>query len=96
MANIKDLGLYELLYRFEDVDNDMAEDDLVKQVCEASNTGEIIEFAHALIGYLNINSFTIVDGGMQVCDKILAQLNILKATNKTKEAENYHPLKETQ
>ena len=91
MAEKKNLGLYELLYQFEDVDNDMTEDDLVKQICDASQTGEIIEFARTLISYLNINSFTIVDGGMQVCDKILSQLKILKATNKTKEAKYYRP-----
>lgn len=94
MANIKDLGLYELLYQFEDVDYDEAEDDIVKQVCEASNTAEIIEFAHTLIGYLNIYSFTIVDGGMQICDTILKELAKLKAIHKEKDAENYHPLKE--
>lgn len=94
MAEIKDLGLYELLYQFEDVDNDTAEDDIVKQVCDASNTGEIIEFAHTLIGYLNINSFTIVDGGMQICDIILKELAKLKAIHEEKDAENYHPLKE--
>jgi hypothetical protein len=93
MADIKNLGLYELLYQFDDVDNDMAEDDLVKQVCDVSNTGEIIEFAHTLIGYLNINSFTIVDGGMQICDTILKEIYKLDRLNREKEAEYYHPLK---
>ena len=91
MADLKNLDLYELLYQFDDVDNDMAEDDLVKQVCDASQTGDIIAFARILIEYLNINSFTIVDGGMQVCDKILKEIAKLKAINKTKEAKYYRP-----
>lgn len=93
MANIKNLGLCELLYQFDDVNNDMAEYELARQACDASSTEEIIEFAYTLICYLNINSFTIVDKGMQSCDIILKEIAKLKAIHKQKDAENYHPLK---